>query len=54
MFEYRINYNLGDVVLVSDEYGNSKKVRVIEALENDLANGYTLEIKFEDIEQEAV
>lgn len=54
MFEYRVDYNLGDVVLVSDEYGNSKKVRVIEALENDSANGYTLEIKFEDIEQEAV
>ena len=54
MFEYRVDYNLGDLVLVSDEYGNSKKVRVIEALENDSANGYTLEIKFEDIEQEAV
>lgn len=54
MFEYRTDYNLGDIVTVSDEYGNSKKVRVIEALENDSANGYTLEIKFEDIEQEAV
>lgn len=54
MFEYRTDYRLGDVVLVSDEYGNSKKVRIVEALENDSANGYTLEIKFEDVEQEAV
>ena len=54
MFEYRTDYSLGDVILVSDEYGNSKKVRIVEALENDSANGYTLEIKFEDVEQEAV
>lgn len=52
-YKYRTDYNLGDIVTVEDEYGNSKSVRITEALEVDDVNGYRIEIKFENLIKEA-
>lgn len=46
-YTYRIDYNLGDIVTVKNEFGISKSVRIIEALESESPTGYVLEIKYE-------
>lgn len=46
-YTYRIDYNLGDIVTVKNEFGISKAVRIIEALESESPTGYVLEIKYE-------
>lgn len=46
-YSYRTDYNLGDIVTVTNEFGISKAVRIIEALESESSTGYVLEIKYE-------
>lgn len=51
-YTYRIDYNLGDIVTVKNEFGISKAVRIIEALESESPTGNVLEIKYETRETE--
>ena len=46
-YTYRVDYNLGDIVTVKNEFGISKAVRIIEALESESPTGNVLEIKYE-------
>lgn len=47
-YEYKTNYNLGDVVKVINEYGIEAEARITEIMEsNDNDNGYVVEPKFE-------
>lgn len=47
-YEYKIDYNLGDLVKVINEYGIEAEARITEVMESDDAeNGYSIEPKFE-------
>lgn len=46
-FKYKKDYFLGDEVTVENEYGISVKARIVEVVEVDDDNGYTVEPKFE-------
>lgn len=46
-FVYKQDYFLGDLVTVENEYGISKKARIIEVVEIDDENGHNVEPKFE-------
>lgn len=46
-FSYKKDYNLGDEVLVRNEYGIEAKARIVEVLESEDSNGYNLEPRFE-------
>lgn len=47
-YEYRVDFDLGDVVLVKNEYGVSSPTRIVEVMESeDAENGYQCELKFE-------
>lgn len=46
-FKYKEDYNLGDLVLVQNEYGISAKARITEIVEVYDENGHSIEPKFE-------
>lgn len=50
-FAYKKDYNLGDVVTIQNEYGIRKSVRIVEVVEVSDENGYSVQPKFEDIEE---
>ena len=47
-FVYKTDYNLGDVVTVENEYGISVGARIVEVVEVDDDNGYSVQPKFEN------
>lgn len=49
-FEYKKDYFLGDVVSVKNQYGISIMARIVEIIEVDDDNGYSVEPKFEYME----
>ncbi len=49
-FNYKIDYNLGDIVTIRNEYGIEKAVRITEVIEVSDENGYSIEPKFENFE----
>lgn len=49
-FMYREDYNLGDIVTVYNKYGLSAAVRIVEIVEVDDDNGYSVQPKFEIVE----
>ena len=49
-FVYKQDYFLGDLVTVENEYGISRKARIVEVVETNDENGYNIEPKFEYIE----
>ena len=51
-FKFGVDYFLGDIVSVRDEFGNNQAVRVVEVTENETATNSTFEIKFEKLEAE--
>ena len=51
-FKFGVDYFLGDIVSVRDEFGNNQAVRVVEVTENETATNKTFEIKFEKLEAE--
>lgn len=51
-FEYKKDYWLGDLVTVENEYGVSVKARIIEIIEVCDDNGYSIEPKFEYLEED--
>lgn len=51
-FMYREDYNLGDIVTVYNRYGLSAAVRIVEIVEVDDDNGYSVQPKFEIVRQE--
>ena len=47
-YEYKVDYDLGDIVKVINEYGIEAEARITEVMESDDAdNGYVIEPKFE-------
>ena len=47
-YEYKVDYDLGDIVKVKNEYGIEAEARITEIMESDDAdNGYSIEPKFE-------
>lgn len=46
-FEYKKDYNLGDIVTVENRYGVSASVRIVEVVEVDDDDGYSVQPKFE-------
>ena len=48
-YTYKKDYNLGDIVSISNEYGISMKARITEIVESQDKNGYIMEPTFEDI-----
>ena len=47
-YEYKIDYNLGDIVKVINEYGIEAEARITEVMESDDAeSGHSIEPKFE-------
>lgn len=51
-FVYKQDYNLGDIVTVYNRYGLSAAVRIVEIVEVDDDNGYSVQPKFEIVRQE--
>lgn len=51
-FKYKEDYFLGDLVTVENEYGISVKARIIEIIEVCDNNGYSIEPKFEYLEED--
>ncbi|MDE5763741.1 MAG: siphovirus ReqiPepy6 Gp37-like family protein [Ruminococcus sp.] len=49
-FVYKQDYFLGDLVTVENEYGISRKARIVEVVETNDENGCNIEPKFEYIE----
>lgn len=50
-FEYKKDYNLGDIVTVQNSYGIAVSVRIVEVIEVDDDNGYSVQPKFEIVEE---
>lgn len=47
-YSYKVDYNLGDIVKVINEYGISAEARITEIMESDdVNNGFSVEPKFE-------
>lgn len=47
-YEYKVDYNIGDIVKVINEYGIKAEARITEVMESDDAdNGFSVEPKFE-------
>ena len=47
-YEYKVDYNLGDIVKVINEYGIEAEARITEVMESDdVNNGFSVEPKFE-------
>lgn len=51
-FEYKKDYGLGDIVTVENQYGVSASVRIVEVIEVDDDDGYSVQPKFQIIERE--
>lgn len=51
-FEYKEDYDLGDIVTVQNRYGVTASVRIVEVIEVDDDNGYSVQPKFQFVEQE--
>ena len=51
-FRYKIDYDLGDLVTVQNDFGISEVVRIAEVIEVWDDNGYAVEPKFEKITEE--
>ena len=49
-YEYKKDYFLGDIVSVRNQFGISIKARIVEIIEVDDDNGYSIEPKFEYME----
>lgn len=49
-FEYKTDYNLGDVVTVTNEYGVTAKPRIVEIIESWDDTGYTVVPTFDALE----
>ena len=49
-FKYKEHYFLGDLVTVENEFNIRKKARIVEVIEVDDSNGYSIEPKFEYME----
>ena len=47
-FQYKEDYDLGDIVTIENEYGISSATRITEIVENWDDNGYQIEIKFDE------
>lgn len=54
MYEYRVDYNLGDIVQLSDDYGHDEAVRVVETVISDGEGGYLVYPTFESLEEKGV
>lgn len=52
MYEYRTDYNVGDIVQLSDDYGHDEAVRVVEVVTSDGEGGYLVYPTFESINEE--
>ena len=50
-FEYKKDYDLGDIVTVQNEYGITRSVRIVEVIEVSDDNGYFVQPKFEFMEE---
>ena len=46
-FVYKVDYDLGDIVTVENDYGISDTPRIVEIIETNDADGYNVEPKFE-------
>jgi hypothetical protein len=51
MYKYRTDYNLGDIVQLSDDYGHDEAVRVVEVVTSDGEDGYLVYPTFETINE---
>lgn len=51
-FEYKKDYDLGDIVTVQNEYGITRSVRIVEVIEVSDDNGYSVQPKFEFMDEE--
>lgn len=51
-YQYKVDYNLGDVVTLSNEYGITAKPRIIEIIESWNDEGYRVLPTFEELEVE--
>lgn len=49
-YKYKVDYDLGDIVTLKNEYGISVNARIVEIVETWDSDGYTLEPKFEYME----
>lgn len=54
MYEYRVDYNLGDIVQLSDDYRHDERVRVVEVVISDGEGGYLVYPTFESLEEKGV
>ena len=50
MYQYKVHYELGDIVTLRNEYGISADARITEIIETWDSEGYTFEPKFEYME----
>ena len=50
-YEYKTDYDIGDIVSVSNEYGVTANARIVEIIEVVNDSGYSVEPKFEYLEQ---
>lgn len=49
-YQYKTDYDLGDIVKVKDDYGNESEAQITEVMESDDSeNGYEVEPKFEHL-----
>lgn len=51
---YKKDYNLGDIVTITNEYGITVDARIVEIVETWDSNGYSLEPKFEYMEVQEI
>lgn len=51
-YTYKQDYNLGDIVSITNEYGISINARISEIIESQEENGYTMQPTFEYFESE--
>lgn len=49
LFQFGIDYNLGDIVNIKDDFGNTKKVRIVQISENSDENEENLVLSCENI-----
>lgn len=51
-YKYKIDYNLGDIITITNEYGISAHPRIVEIIENWDKTGYKVVPTFEEMEPE--
>lgn len=49
-YQYKVDYNLGDIVTVTNEYGITANPRIVEIIESWDENGYTVIPTFDNLE----